>query len=172
MPELTTYDGSYRLGVTKRERFAKLVALGVPHAQAYVEAGYAPSSAKENCYNLASMPEVAARISFLKAKELDAQNKLVADEPDPDGVIGYFTHKPNLIREAAKLLERAREAGNLAAEHKAIETLCKLSGFLHEPRATAAPRTVNQTNQTVNLIDQQSIMKLIESLNDADFKEE
>lgn len=174
MPEKLDYDGSYSLSVKKREKFARLVSLGASAVDAYVQAGFSPATAAVNSRALKEIPEVAARIAHLRAIEEKAQQIELAEDAAEDAIVAYWSKKSNLLKEQVDLLTRARVAGALTAEQKALDALAKLGGFYIEARSAPTRATLNHTttNQTVNLIDQQSMMKLIESLNDAEFNEE
>jgi hypothetical protein len=103
----------------KREKFAQLVASGVPTQPAYTQAGYI---APQNAPRLRNDPAVAKRIEELQARN---ERKAEAIALKRDKLIGILAE---IVRAARARVSEARLADGL----KAAEMLAKMCGW-NEP---------------------------------------
>lgn len=135
------------LSNTQHEAFARALAEGYgSHAQAAIDAGYAPVTAAATARRLAARPEVAARIAALRA---------TAPAPAPDAplISGPLPTRETVLRGLSDALVEARGQGNLMAQLRALELMGKELGMFGQ-RAEARP------DNPLACLDAQSLLLL------------
>ncbi len=99
----------------RQQRAAELIRNGVKEKQAYLEAGYAPSSARK-LYRLRRLPMITKALM----------------KKDPDKLVFKAYTLDVAMEQAQHAADFAIRQGNANAYVKACELRCKLSGLLVE----------------------------------------
>lgn len=141
------------LSNTQHEAFARALAEGCgSHAQAAIDAGYAPVTAAATARRLVARPEVAARIAALRATA-PAPEPPPAPPPDGPLVSGPLPTRETVLRGLSDALVEARGQGNLMAQLRALELMGKELGMFGQ-RAEARP------DNPLACLDAQSLLLL------------
>lgn len=118
-----------RLANDKAEIFAQGLARGMKKIKAYTAAGYAPHRA--NASTMSVKPEIAERVSELKAERQEAVQKGLMVPPVRGEITKYDVAEltiETLQQELVENLQRARDLGQMPAANKAVELLLKSVG--------------------------------------------
>jgi phage terminase small subunit len=136
----------------RQERFAELVADGVPQAKAYEKAGYAPS--RSNAAMLRTNQIVSAHIELLKAAKLAAQQERIDAAARASHVSRQWV-LDNLAENAAKGM-RSKSASAVA--NRALELIGKELGMFIERTERGGPGDFS------NLSDEELNERLVATL--------
>ena len=131
----------------KREKFAQLVARGIPATEAYERAGYQRNSG--NAANMRKRPEINKRIDEIQSGMAESNQQALDDYLRDNGIDYAF-----MIKHMLDIAMRAKEAGKYGDAAAALKDVSReLFGMFTDKKTVTVEKNVTNTSATLSVQD-------------------